>query len=87
MAGIQGFSSSLALENMILEDLEQDRPVFIVGAAGDVAARLAKLGVLDRVPDGHVVATRQEALELATALLERRAEQASGATQSAPASE
>jgi SulP family sulfate permease len=64
-------SSSLALESIILEDLKQQRPVLIVGAVGDVAERLKKLGMLDRLPPDHVVRTRQEALAKATALLER----------------
>jgi len=67
---VLGVSSSLALEKMILEDLQQRRPVFIVGAAGDVHQRLATLGLIDAVPAEHVVATRQEALELATRLLQ-----------------
>jgi SulP family sulfate permease len=69
---ILGVSSSLAVENIILEDLEQQRPVFIVGAVGEVAERLAKLGLLQRLPAGHVVSTRQEALTQATALLETK---------------
>jgi SulP family sulfate permease len=63
-------SSSLALESIILEDLKQQRPVLIVGAVGDVAERLKKLGVLDLLPPEHVVRTRREALAKATALLE-----------------
>jgi SulP family sulfate permease len=66
---ILGVSSSLAVENIILEDLQQQRPVFIVGAVGDVAHRLAKLGLLQRLPAAHVLGTRQEALTQATALL------------------
>lgn len=69
---ILGVSSSLAVENMILEDLQQQRPVFIVGAVGDVSERLAKLGLLQRLPAEHVVGTRQEALTEATALLEAK---------------
>ena len=62
----------LAVENIILEDLKQQRPVFIVGAVGDVAERLGRLGLLQRLPAEHVVGTRQEALNRATALLEAR---------------
>ncbi|MFM1891603.1 MAG: hypothetical protein RLZ44_680 [Pseudomonadota bacterium] len=65
-----GVSSSLALEKLVLEDLQQDRPVFIAGAASEVRRRLDKLGVLQALPPDHVTATRQEALQLATALLE-----------------
>ena len=67
---VLGVSSSLALESIILEDLKQQRPVLIVGAVGDVAERLKKLGVLDLLPPEHVVRTRREALAKATALLE-----------------
>ena len=67
---VLGVSSSLALENVILEDLAHGRPVFIVGAEGDVRERLSTLGLLERLPASQIVATRQEALERATALLE-----------------
>jgi SulP family sulfate permease len=67
---ILGVSSSLALEKMVLEDLQHQRPVFIAGAAGDVKQRLEKLELLQALPSGHVTETRQEALEKATALLE-----------------
>jgi sulfate permease, SulP family len=64
-----GVSSSLALESMVIEDLDKGKPVFIVGATGDVRGRLSKLGVLTRLPVDHVVDTRQEALEKANTLL------------------
>ena len=66
---VLGVSSSLALETMILEDVNKGNPVFIVGAAGDVRGRLQKLGLLDVIPASHVVETRQQALELACDLL------------------
>ena len=66
-----GVSSSLAIENIILEDIEQSRPVYIVGAEGDVKKRLEKLGLLEAVSAEHVVATRREALERANADLDR----------------
>jgi SulP family sulfate permease len=69
---VLGVSSSMALENIILEDLEQGRPVYIVGAEGDVRNRLRKLGLLDAVTAERVVASRQEALELANADLDAR---------------
>ena len=65
-----GVSSSLALEQMILEDLQKGKPVFIAGAGGEVRQRLDRLGLTDRLRDGHMVETRQEALEKATAWLE-----------------
>lgn len=75
---VLGVSSSLALENMVIEDMGKGKPVFIVGAAGDVKGRLDKLGVLARLPAGHVVDTRQEALEKANALLDADAGPAPG---------
>ena len=67
---VLGVSSSLALETMILEDLSQKHPVFIVGAEGDVLQRLKTLGLIDVLPAEHIVTTRQAALEKATLLLE-----------------
>ena len=73
---VLGVSSSLAIENMILEDLAKGLPVYIVGAEGDVKDRLKKLGLLDAVSQDHVLATRQEALERANVDLDTlRAEQ------------
>lgn len=66
---VLGVSSSLALEKMVLEDLEQGKPVFIVGAEGDVRQRLEKLGLMDALPPDQVTLTRQEALERATLML------------------
>ena len=68
---VLGVSSSLALETMILEDLSQKHPVFIVGAEGDVLQRLKTLGLIDALPVEYIVTTRQAALEKATQLLER----------------
>jgi SulP family sulfate permease len=67
---VLGVSSSLAIENIILEDLSKGLPVYIVGAEGDVKKRLDKLGLLDAVDQEHVVDTRQEALERANADLD-----------------
>jgi len=73
---VLGVSSSLAIENMILEDLAKGLPVYIVGAEGDVKDRLKKLGLLEAVDQDHVLATRQEALERANVDLDTlRAEQ------------
>ena len=68
-AATLGVSSSLALEKLILEDLGNERPVFVVGMNEGVRSRLSKLGVLDKLPEGHVLETRQEALEKAYALV------------------
>ncbi len=74
---ILGVSSSLALEKIVLESLEKSRPVYIVGAEGDVRQRLEKLGILERVPSANITRSRQEALELAAA---RLANQTAGGT-------
>lgn len=60
-----GVSSSLALEKLILADLQQGRDVYIVGAHGRVEQRLHKLGILDAVHDDHIIDTRKHALEQA----------------------
>ncbi len=67
---VLGVSSSLALEKIAIEDMQHGRPVFIAGATGEVRKRLERLGLTKLLPEGHVVATRQAALEKATALLE-----------------
>ncbi|MCK7575292.1 MAG: SulP family inorganic anion transporter [Chromatiales bacterium] len=64
-----GVSSSLALEKMVLEDLEAGRQVLIAGAEGDVRQRLDRLGITARLPAEQVVSSSQEALARAEALL------------------
>mgnify|MGYP001806559634 CR=1 FL=1 len=66
---ILGVSSSLALEKMVLEDLEAGRQVLIAGAEGDVRQRLDRLGITARLPADQVVSSMQEALARAEALL------------------
>ena len=69
-AATLGVSSSLALEKLILEDLGRSLPVFLVGMNEGVRSRLSKLGLLEKLPPGHVFETRQEALEKAYALVD-----------------
>jgi sulfate permease, SulP family len=64
-----GVSSSLALEKMVLEDLDAGRQVLIAGAEGDVRQRLDRLGITARLPSEQVVSSSQEALERAETLL------------------
>lgn len=64
-----GVSSSLALETMVLEDTQKAQPVLIVGAAGEVASRLNKLGLFKVVAPEHICNTRHEALERAHDIL------------------
>jgi SulP family sulfate permease len=63
-----GVTACLAIENVVLEALEQGRVVYIVGAAGSTHNRLQKFGVLDRLPLDHLVSERR--LALAKALVE-----------------
>ncbi|QIK38979.1 SulP family inorganic anion transporter [Caldichromatium japonicum] len=67
-----GVSSALTIERMVLEDLAAGRQVVISGAEGDVKQRLEQLGLLSRLPPEQLVATTQEALARAEALLQMR---------------
>jgi SulP family sulfate permease len=69
-AATLGVSSSLAIEKLILEDLEKNLPVFLVGMNDAARNRLSKLGLLDALPADHVLETREEALEKAYALVD-----------------
>ena len=71
-----GVSSSLSIEKLILEDKQQQRPVFIVGMTEEVRKRLGKLGLLDHIGEEHILATRQEALEKAFTLVDAPEENA-----------
>ncbi len=55
---------------MVKEAREKRREVFIVGASGDVKARLLRLNVLELLPPGNLVTNRLDALQQATALIE-----------------
>jgi SulP family sulfate permease len=68
---VLGVSSSLAIEQMVVEDLAAGRTVFIVGAEGDVLERLRKLGILDRVPAENLYADRETAVQVAGDLLDQ----------------
>ena len=65
-----GVTASLAIENMVKEAREKRRAVFIVGASGEVKARLLRLNVLELLPPGNLVTNRLDALQQATALIE-----------------
>ena len=60
---ILGVTSALALENAIDEALEKGREVFLVGVQGQAGKRLAKLGIMDKIPDDHVMEDRTLALK------------------------
>ena len=65
---VLGVSSSLALERMVMEDLEHSRTVLVAGAEGDVLQRLEKLGIIKSI-GGNLFDNRQDALTHAAALL------------------
>ncbi|MBV6626495.1 MAG: SulP family inorganic anion transporter [Rivularia sp. (in: Bacteria)] len=67
-----GVTSSLAVENAIKEAIDNNRHVFIVGAAAKIKQRLQKLGILNMLPPHHVVETREEALRQALSLVNYR---------------
>ena len=50
-----GVSSSLAIEETVVDNINANRRVYLVGAHGQVLKRLTALGVLERLPESHVV--------------------------------
>ncbi len=69
---VLGVSSSLALEDMILNDLEAGRPVYLAGASEQVRERLENLGVLKKLDPEHVLDTLEAALREANRYLEEK---------------
>nr|YP_002048677.1 low affinity sulfate transporter [Paulinella chromatophora]ACB42467.1 low affinity sulfate transporter [Paulinella chromatophora] len=65
-----GVTSSLALENAILEALEKNRQVFLVGARDFTLNRLKKLGLLECLPFHHIGNNRSNAIAAAVASLD-----------------
>ena len=68
---VLGVSSSLALEEMILKDMQAGRPVYLVGASEQVKQRLDRLGVLSKLSPRHIVESRKDALTSANDYLSR----------------
>ncbi|WP_071518682.1 SulP family inorganic anion transporter [Geitlerinema sp. PCC 9228] len=64
-----GVTSSLAIENAIQEAVENDREVFIVGAAGNIKRRLEDFGILNMLPPDHLLMDRRQALREAMKLI------------------
>ena len=60
-----GVSSSLALEQAILDMVRAGRAVYVAGAGEQPRARLENLGLLKYIPKKHFQATRAGALQLA----------------------
>ncbi|MGD2081717.1 MAG: SulP family inorganic anion transporter [Chromatiales bacterium] len=65
-----GVSAALALEAASEDMIEAGRPVFLAAGEGQPRKRLADLGLLDRLPEGSVFASRESALERAVANLD-----------------
>jgi SulP family sulfate permease len=59
---VLGVSSSLALEQVILDDIRAKRCVYVVGASPQVQERLTNLGVMKKLSNKNIVPTREEAL-------------------------
>lgn len=69
---VLGVSSSLAIEEMILNDLKAGRPVYLAGASEQVKERLGNLGVLRKVGEHRILQTRADALRDANEQLKGR---------------
>jgi sulfate permease, SulP family len=66
-----GVSSSLALENLILEDVRNRKPVYIVGASDTVKNRIAALGLSKVLTENSFFNEREEALKQANLYFEK----------------
>jgi SulP family sulfate permease len=67
-----GVTASLAIENVILDALEKNRQIYIVGADGQAKRRLQSLKLLRRLPADHLKANRLEALQDAIAWIRQK---------------
>jgi SulP family sulfate permease len=68
-----GVTSSLAIENAILDALDKGSSAYLVGATGQTARRLKKLGLAERLPEDRWLSSREMALEKAVAEVEAMA--------------
>jgi SulP family sulfate permease len=68
-----GVSSSLAIEQMVFDDLDQGKPVYFVGMVPSVRDRMERLGILDRIHPDHIYIEREACLKDAHDYLEQRA--------------
>lgn len=64
-----GVTALLAIETMIKDALAKRREVFLVGAQGQVAQRLHKLELVQKLPPSHQVPERIIALERSLELI------------------
>ena len=81
-----GVSSSLALEEMIEENVEAGRDVYIVGAQGQTWKRLEDLGVTSVVPASNILKSRVKALRSALEKIEQKQSEQEATDVVAPAS-
>lgn len=65
-----GVSASLALEKIILDECNTNRPVFVVGATDQVKQRMMALGMMETLPAEFFIPDRQSALKKANEYLE-----------------
>lgn len=81
-----GVSSSLALEEMIEENVKAGRQVYIVGAQGQTWKRLEDLGVTNIVPAENILTHRVTALRSALEHIEHKQQTQDATNMLAPAS-
>lgn len=62
-----GVTSSLAIENALVQAQDKGLDIFIVGATGAIKRRLQRLGILERIPPQNLLMDRVEALKQAVA--------------------
>jgi SulP family sulfate permease len=66
-----GVTSSLALEEMIEENVNDGRAVYIVGAQGQTWDRLVDLGITSIIPPSNILANRPKAMRMALEHIDR----------------
>jgi SulP family sulfate permease len=66
-----GVTSSLALEEMIEENVNDGREVYIVGAQGQTWDRLVDLGITSIIPPSNILANRPKAMRMALEHIDR----------------
>ena len=67
-----GVSSSLAIEQIVHDDLAAEKPVYLVGMVDSVQERMGRLGVLDHISSNHIFSDRQSCLEDASVYLKQQ---------------
>jgi SulP family sulfate permease len=71
-----GVTSSLALENVIKDAVEEQRHIFIVGATGQIKRRLENLKVMEMIPPERLLMDLTMALKFALELVEAHPKEA-----------